>query len=142
VTDPFAEFDTPRRETPPRPGDGDEVPADTDSAADAADASEAEAAIEPAHERRRRWPGYWSFGVAAGMLLVTITAIAFASLGEAVWALTLTASALALAGIAVVLGLVSIFGRYARPWGIIGAAVGLLVNPLVLLYGLSAMGLY
>jgi hypothetical protein len=124
VSDPFAEFDT------------------AGAADEAQDAGQEAAPPEPAHERRRRWPGYWSFGVAAGMVAVTVVAITLASMGDAVTALTLTASGLALAGIAIVLGLVSIFGRYARPWGIAGLAVGLLVNPLVLLYGLSAMGMY
>jgi hypothetical protein len=135
VSDPFAEFDTPKPDASSSPDP--EAPGEsTDTETDA------EASIEPAHERRRRWPGFWSAGVAAGMVVVTIVAVTLASQGEAVYALTLTASALALAGIAIVLGIVSIVGRYARPWGIAGLAVGVLVNPLVLLYGLSAMGMY
>jgi hypothetical protein len=129
VTDPFAEFDTPE-------------PAATSAADGAEELPEAEPTLEPAHERRRRWPGYWSFGVAAAMVIVTVVAITLASMGEAVVALTLTISGLGLSGIAIVLGLVSIFGRYARPWGIAGLAIAVVINPLALLYGLSALGMF
>jgi hypothetical protein len=95
-----------------------------------------------AHQRRRRWPGLWSFGVAAGMVVTTVAAIAFAAAGEAVTALTLTVSALGLSGIAVVLGLVSIIGKFARPWGVAGLVIGVVVNPVALLYGLSSLGLF
>ena len=40
------------------------------------------------------------------------------------------------------LGLVAIIGNWSRMWGIIGAAIALVINPLVLLYGLSALGAF
>ena len=128
MTDPFAEFDTPK-------------PADVtpDGTADAT--VDDDASQEPiAHRRPRRWPGIWSFWIAIGMVIVTAVAIGLAAAGEAIIALTLTISALGLSGIALVLGLVAIFGNFSRMWGIIGAAIALVVNPLVLLYGLSAIG--
>jgi hypothetical protein len=124
VTDPFAEFET------PKPA----VVAPDGTAAD-------EPPHEPiAHRRPRRWPGIWSFWIAIGMVIVTAVAIGVAATGEAIIALTLTVSALGLSAIALVLGLVAIFGNYSRMWGIIGAAIALVINPLVLLYGLSAIG--
>ena len=124
MTDPFAEFETPK----PAVVTPDGTDAD-------------EPSQEPvAHRRPRRWPGLWSFWIAIGMVIVTAVAISVAATGEAVIALTLTVSALGLSAIALVLGLVAIFGNYSRMWGIIGAAIALVVNPLVLLYGLSAIG--
>ena len=120
MTDPFAEFD---------------------AAPDAAVTDDA--APNPiAHQRRRRWPGIWSFWVAIGMILVTGVAIGLAAAGEAVTALTLTISALGLSGIAFVLGLVAIFGNFSRMLGIVGAGIALVINPLALLYGLSALGAF
>jgi hypothetical protein len=125
VTDPFAEFDAP---TP------------ADSATDEAVADEA--AQDPiAHQqRRRRWPGIWSFWIAIAMVIVTAVAIGLEAYGESVTALTLTISALGLSAIAFVLGLVAIFGNFSRMWGIIGAAIALVVNPVALLYGLVSLG--
>lgn len=134
MTDPFAEFDAPGSdaEPPPQP---QSQPLDRED--------ESEQPAEPvAHKRRRRWPGFWSFGVALGMAAVTAVAVGYASNGDPITALTLTVSALGLSGIAIVLGLVSIFGRFARPWGIAGLVIGVVVNPVALLYGFSAIGLY
>ena len=95
-----------------------------------------------AHRRPRRWPGIWSFWIAIAMVIVTGVAIGLAAAGEAVIALTLTISALGLSGIAFVLGLIAIIGKFSRMWGIIGAGIALVVNPVALLYGLSALGAF
>jgi len=95
-----------------------------------------------AHRRPRRWPGIWSFWIAIGMVIVTGVAIGLAAAGDAVTALTLTISALGLCGIAIVLGLVAIIWKWSRMWGIIGAGIALVINPLALLYGLSALGAF
>jgi hypothetical protein len=143
VTDPFAEFDAPEHAAatsdeaaPGAPeADGDDAGADEAVTDD-------ESPNPIAHQRARRWPGIWSFWIAMGMILVTGVAIGLAAVGEAVIALTLTISALGLSGIAFVLGLVAIFGNFSRMLGIIGAGVALLINPLALLYGLSALGAF
>jgi hypothetical protein len=131
VTDPFAEFDAPEH-------------ASTASAdAVVEEAVTDEVSRDPiAHQRRRRWPGIWSFWIAIAMVIVTAVAISLAAAGEAVIALTLTISALGLSGIAFVLGLVAIIGKFSRMWGIIGAGIALVVNPVALLYGLSALGAF
>ena len=76
------------------------------------------------------------------MVIVTAVAIGLAAAGEAVIALTLTISALGLSGVAFVLGLVAIIGKFSRMWGIIGAGIALVINPVALLYGLSALGAF
>ena len=76
------------------------------------------------------------------MVIVTGVAIGLAAAGDAVTALTLTISALGLSGIAFVLGLIAIIGKFSRMWGIIGAGIALVINPVVLLYGLSALGAF
>ena len=76
------------------------------------------------------------------MVIVTGVAIALAAGGEAVIALTLTISALGLSGIAIVLGIVAIVGKFSRMWGIIGAGIALVINPVALLYGLSTLGAF
>ena len=113
MTDPFAEFDAPKRAA--ASGETPDKAAVDEGAAD-------EPSTEPvAHRRPRRWPGIWSFGIAIGMVIVTGVAIGLAAAGEAVIALTLTISALGLSGIAFVLGLIAIIGKFSRMWGIIGA---------------------
>jgi hypothetical protein len=135
VTDPFAEFDAPRRADPASGEARDEVVAG-DTVADES------APQTVAHRRPRRWPGLWSFGIAIGMVVVTGVAIGLAAAGDAVTALTLTISALGLSGIAIVLGVIAIVGKFSRMWGIIGAGIALVINPLVLLYGLSTLGAF
>jgi hypothetical protein len=139
VTDPFAEFDAPKPATASDEGVAD---AAVDEAVPDEAAADETATGTIAHQRRRRWPGIWSFWIAIGMVIVTGVAIGLAAAGEAVIALTLTISALGLSGIALVLGLVAIFGNYSRMWGIIGAGIALVVNPIALLYGLSALGAF
>lgn len=139
MTDPFAEFDAPKPATASDEGVAD---AAVDEAVPDEAAADETATGTIAHQRRRRWPGIWSFWIAIGMVIVTGVAIGLAAAGEAVIALTLTISALGLSGIALVLGLVAIFGNYSRMWGIIGAGIALVVNPIALLYGLSALGAF
>jgi hypothetical protein len=145
VTDPFAEFDAPDRAATSEEAEPDRASShDGDAGERAADPATADdASSDPiAHQRRRRWPGIWSFWIAISMIFVTGVAIGLASAGEAVVALTLTISALGLSGIAFVLGLVAIFGNFSRMLGIVGAGIALVINPVALLYGLSALGAF
>ena len=91
-----------------------------------------------APQRRRRWPGVWSFGAAVAMLTAAGAALAvaaaFGSTGGAFAAVVLAFLAVVSGGIAVVLGLVAIFGRSARGWGVAGLTIGLLLNPLTVLW--------
>ena len=134
MTDPFAEFDAPKR--------ADAISGEAADAAVADAVADEESTQTVAHRRPRRWPGIWSFWIAIGMVIVTGVAIALAAGGEAVIALTLTISALGLSGIAIVLGIVAIVGKFSRMWGIIGAGIALVINPVVLLYGLSTLGAF
>jgi hypothetical protein len=134
VTDPFAEFDSPRRAA--RASEDAAKEAATDDAA-----ADDEVTTGPvAHRRPRRWPGLWSFWIAIGMVVVTAVAIGLGAAGEAVTTLTLTVSALGLCGIALVLGVIAIIGNWSRMWGIIGAGIALVLNPLVLVYLLGTLG--
>ena len=40
----------------------------------------------------------------------------------------------------VIAGVVAVIGRWGRGWGIAAIAVGILLNPVVLLYGLTWIG--
>jgi hypothetical protein len=138
VTDRSAEFDAPERAVASGGG-----PAHGTVAGDEAEPVADDTSPDPiAHRRQRRWPGIWSFWVAIAMVIVTGVAIGLAARGEAVTALTLTISALGLSGIAFVLGLVAIIGKFSRMWGLIGAGIALVINPVALLYGLSALGAF
>ncbi|MFC5502575.1 hypothetical protein ACFPJ4_10020 [Lysinimonas soli] len=90
--------------------------------------------------RPRRWPGIAASVLALLMLVATGSAIAVASGGRFAISTGLAYLAIALSAAAVVVGIVAIVGRWSRGAGIVGVIVAVLGNPLVLLYGLTALG--
>ena len=88
----------------------------------------------------RRWPGLASGVLALLMLGSTAVGIQLASRGQAAAATCAAYAAIALSIAALVFGLIAIIRHWGRAAGIAGAVVAVLGNPLVLLYGLSALG--
>jgi len=88
----------------------------------------------------RRWPGLVSGVLALLMLGATAVGIQLASHGQFAAATTAAYAAIGLSVAALVFGLIAIIRRWGRAAGIAGAVVAVLGNPLVLLYGLSALG--
>lgn len=88
----------------------------------------------------RRWPGLVSGVLALLMLGSTAVGIQLASHSQLAAATTAAYAAIALSVAALVFGLIAIIRRWGRAAGIAGAVVAVLGNPLVLLYGLSALG--
>ena len=103
-------------------------------------------AIEPGMtiERRvrgpRRWPGIDAGLLALLMLASTTAGIQLASRNQLVLANDAADAAIAFSAAAIVFGLIAIVKSWGRGAGIAGAVVAVLGNPLVLLYGLSALG--
>ncbi|QEO08823.1 hypothetical protein [Protaetiibacter larvae] len=93
-----------------------------------------------APKRRPRWPGGLAGGLAILMVVTAAVAFALATSGRFELGLGLAISATLLSGLAVVAGLVAVIGRWGRGWGIAAIAVGVLLNPVVLLLGLSWLG--
>jgi hypothetical protein len=88
----------------------------------------------------RRWPGIVSGVLALLMLASTALGIQLASRHQLQFASYAAYSAIAFSVAAFVFGLIAIVKRWGRGAGIAGAVVAVLGNPLVLLYGLSALG--
>jgi hypothetical protein len=88
----------------------------------------------------RRWPGLVSGVLALLMLGSTAVGIQLASRGQSAAATSAAYAAIALSIAALVFGLIAVIRRWGRAAGIAGAVVAVLGNPLVLLYGLSALG--
>ena len=88
----------------------------------------------------RRWPGIVSGVLALLMLASTAIGIQLASRNQLLFASYAAYAAIALSVAALVFGLIAIIKRWGRGAGIAGAVVAVLGNPLVLLYGLSALG--
>ena len=88
----------------------------------------------------RRWPSMVSGILALLMLGSTAVGIQLASRGQLILATSAAYAAIALSAAALVFGLIAIAKRWGRAAGIAGAVVAVLGNPLVLLYGLSALG--
>ena len=88
----------------------------------------------------RRWPGILSGVLALAMLASTALGIQLASRNELTLSTSCAYAAIAFSVAALVLGLIAIAKRWGRGAGIAGAVVAVLGNPLVLLYGLSALG--
>lgn len=88
----------------------------------------------------RRWPGIVASLLALLMLAATGCGILLASQGRYAVSTGLAYLAIGLSIAAFALGVVAIVGRWGRGAGIVGAIVAVLGNPLVLLYGLSALG--
>ena len=109
-------------------------------------AGEAAAGLEPGMtivrqvRGPRRWPGILASILALLMLAATGSGIAVASRGPYAASTGLAYLAIALSVAAIVTGIAAIAGRWGRGAGIAGVIVAVLGNPLVLLYGLSALG--
>lgn len=88
----------------------------------------------------RRWPGIVSGLLALLMLASTTAGIQLASRNQLVLANDAAYAAIAFSAAAIVFGLIAIVKSWGRGAGIAGAVVAVLGNPLVLLYGLSALG--
>jgi hypothetical protein len=88
----------------------------------------------------RRWPGILSGVLALAMLASTALGIQLASRNELTLSTYAAYAAIAFSVAALIFGLIAIAKRWGRGAGIAGAVVAVLGNPLVLLYGLSALG--
>jgi len=109
-----------------------EAPGDEAPAAHAADASTA--------PHRPRWPGSLAGGIAILMVITWGVALVCSLAGLFELGVGLSISAILLSGLAVVAGIVAVVGNWGRGWGVAAIAVGVLLNPVVLLYGLSWIG--
>ncbi len=87
----------------------------------------------------RRWPGIVSGVLALLMLAATGIGIQLAAQAQLQLSTYCAYAAIALSIAALVFGLVAVVTRRGRGAGIAGAIVAVLGNPLVLLYGLSAL---
>jgi len=88
----------------------------------------------------RRWPGILSGVLALLMLAATAVGIQLASHNQLTLSTYTAYAAIGLSVAALIFGLIAIAKRWGRAAGIAGAIVAVLGNPLVLLYGLSALG--
>lgn len=88
----------------------------------------------------RRWPGILSGVLALAMLASTAIGIQLASRNQLVLSSYAAYAAIAFSLAALIFGLIAIAKRWGRGAGIAGTVVAVLGNPLVLLYGLSALG--
>ena len=109
-----------------------DVPADADEVA-----PDGEAPLTP---RRSRWLGALAGGISILMVVTWAIALAISLAGMLELGVGLSISANLLSIPAVVLGLVAIVTNRGRGWGIVGVAVGILLNPVVLLYALTWIG--
>lgn len=88
----------------------------------------------------RRWPGILSGVLALLMLAATAVGIQLAAHNELALSTYSAYAALAFSAAALIFGVIAIVKRWGRGAGIAGVVVAVLGNPLVLLYGLSALG--
>jgi hypothetical protein len=103
----------------------------------ASDAAELEECPPP---RRPRWPGSLAGGIAILMVLTWGIALACSLAGMLELGVGLSYSAILLSAIAVLAGVVAVVGDWGRGWGIAAIAVGVLLNPVVLLNVLTWIG--
>ena len=88
----------------------------------------------------RRWPGILSGVLALLMLAATAAGIQLAAHNQLALSTDAAYAAIGFSVAALILGVIAITKRWGRGAGIAGAIVAVLGNPLVLLYGLSALG--
>ena len=105
-----------------------------------ADDSDASPDAEQAVPRRPRWPGSLAGGVAILMVLTWATGLAVMMGGGFELGVGLSISAAILSVLAVLGGVVAVVGRWGRGWGVAAIVVGVLLNPVVLIYLLSWLG--
>jgi hypothetical protein len=112
----------------------------------AASVDDAPASVPPAaadsggSPRRPRWPGALSAAIAVLMVVTWGVGLAVSTAGMLTPGVWLSVAANALTVPAVVLGLIAVITGRGRGWGVVGIAVGILLNPVVLLYGLTWIG--
>ncbi len=90
--------------------------------------------------RRPRWPGILSFvfallavaGVVAGIVLATSDVFLIAT--YTAW------GAIGASGLAVLLGLIAVIGRFGRGIGTAGLVLGIIANPYLLTIALDRIG--
>lgn len=98
------------------------------------------APVEDRPRRRPRWPGALAGGIAILMVISWAAGLAF-TIGEPFeLGVGLTISAILLSVLAVVAGIIAVVGNWGRGWGAAAIAVGVLLNPVVVLLVLSWMG--
>lgn len=99
---------------------------------------------DPAHasapKKRPRWPGGLAGGVAILMVFSWSAGLALLSASQFELGMGLTISAILLSAVAIVAGAVAAFGDFGRGWGIAAIAVGVLLNPVLVLLVLSWLG--
>jgi hypothetical protein len=90
--------------------------------------------------RRPRWPGALAGGLAILMVITWAVALACSLAGLLELGVGLSYSAIGLSVFAVLAGIVAVVANWGRGWGIAAIAVGVLLNPVVLLYLLTWIG--
>ena len=88
----------------------------------------------------RRWPGILSGVLALLMLAATAAGIQLAAHNQLQLSTDAAYAAIGFSLAALIFGVIAITKHWGRGAGIAGAIVAVLGNPLVLLYGLSALG--
>ena len=89
--------------------------------------------------RPPRWPGILTCVLVVLMLAATAAGIQVAASGDYTTSTALAYAAISLSVAAIILGLIAIVRRWARPAGVVGTIVAVLGNPLVLLYVLRTL---
>lgn len=107
---------------------------------DADGAAADDVATEPDRPRRPRWPGGLATALAILMVVTWATALACTLAGILELGVGLSYSAILLSGLAVIAGIVAVIGNWGRGWAVTGIVVGVLLNPVVLLYTLTLIG--
>ena len=109
-----------------------------DTSAEPGDAPASE--IGDAATRRPRWPGALAGGLAILMVITWAVALACSLAGLLELGVGLSYSAIGLSVLAVLAGIVAVVADWGRGWGIAAIAVGVLLNPVVLLNVLTWIG--
>jgi hypothetical protein len=111
-----------------------------DVRSDAAELIVPELEPDDVHARRPRWPGALAGGLAILMVITWAVALACSLAGLLELGVGLSYSAIGLSVFAVLAGIVAVVANWGRGWGIAAIAVGVLLNPVVLLYLLTWIG--
>ncbi len=111
-----------------------------DVRSDAAELIVPELDADDALARRPRWPGALAGGLAILMVITWAVALACSLAGLLELGVGLSYSAIGLSVLAVLAGIVAVVANWGRGWGIAAIAVGVLLNPVVLLYLLTWIG--
>lgn len=90
--------------------------------------------------RRPRWPGALAGALAILMVITWAVALACSLAGLLELGVGLSYSAIGLSVLAVLAGVVAVVAGWGRGWGIAAIAVGVLLNPIVLLNILTWIG--